>query len=158
MAKDFLKKRGRRAKYDWNALKQEFFNSDILEAYPFIRGKLRGEQGDVSTNIEKHIVGWTEEKKAWKQQKTAEIQRRLQEDLMKKLKVNLEDLLTQKKLLFSLDAKYLEILARMSSNENPPTEEELKFFKSYPEALRDIYKRIQIELGLPCQPEEKKIE
>jgi len=82
----------------------------------------------------------------------------LDEDLAEKLKINLEDLLTQKRLLFSLDAKYLEILARMSSKDNLPTEEELKFFENYPEALRDIYKRIQTELGLPTEPEEKKVE
>ena len=148
-----------RRKYDWDSLKQEFFNSDIPEALTFIRGKLGGNKGvKVSTNIENHIVGWTKEKRAWKRKKAEEIQKKLDEDLAKKLKVNLEDLLTQKRLLFSLDAKYLEILARMSSNDNPPTEEELKFFKSYPETLRDIYKRIQIELGLPSQSEEKKVE
>jgi len=156
MAKDFMKKG--RTKYDWGILKQKFFDSNIPEAYTFIRGELGGEKGGVSTNIENHIIGWTKEKRAWKQKKAEKIQEKLDEDLAEKLKINLEDLLTQKRLLFSLDAKYLEILARMSSKDNLPTEEELKFFENYPEALRDIYKRIQTELGLPTEPEEKKVE
>ena len=156
MAEYPLKKRGIRAKYDWDILKQKFFDSNTPEALTFIRGELGGiKGGKMSTNIQRHILGWTEEKKIWKRKKAEKIQEKLDEDLAKKLKINLEDLLTQKRLLFSLDAKYLEILARMSSNDNPPTEEELSFFKNYPEALRDIYKRIQVELGLPVEPKEK---
>ena len=158
MAEYPLKKRGARAKYDWDILKQKFFDSNIPEALTFIRGELGGiKGGKMSTNIQRHILGWTEEKKTWKRKKSEKIQEKLDEDLAEKLKINLEDLLTQKRLLFSLDAKYLEILARMSSKDNLPTEEELKFFENYPEALRDIYKRIQTELGLPTEPEEKKV-
>ena len=64
MAEYPLKKRGARAKYDWDILKQKFFDSNIPEALTFIRGELGGEKGGVSTNIENHIIGWTKEKRA----------------------------------------------------------------------------------------------
>lgn len=153
MERNILKKNRGRTKYDWEALKREFLDSNILEATTFIKGRIGGEKG-VTTNMEKHIIGWTEEKKVWKRKKADEIRKKAERALIEKLTVGLADLLLNKRLLFSLDAKYLEILGRMISKNNPPTEEELRFFKNYKESLQDIYKRVQIELGLPIDIKE----
>jgi len=137
-----------RNKYDWQALKQKFFNSDINEAYTFMRAELGCNKG-LDNNIRRHIKGWTNEKRLWKQKRWEAIQKEIDEDLAKKLKANMEELLIMKRLLYSLDAKYLEVLAKMTNKNNPPTEEELKFFKNYKDNLKGIFKRVQVELGLP---------
>jgi hypothetical protein len=155
MGKDTLKKIKGRNKYDWQALKQKFFNSDITEAYTFIRVELGCKKG-LDNNIRKHIKGWTNEKKLWKQKRWEEIQKKVDEALAEKLKTNLEELLITKRLLYSLDAKYLEVLAKMSDKKNPPTEEELRFFKNYKDNLKGIFKRVQTELGLPISLEDLK--
>jgi len=142
-----------RAKYDWEKIKQEFFNSDILEVNAFIKHRLgigKAQDG----NVRQHIVGWTEEKKIWKRKRFEEAQKEADKALIEKMKISLEDLLINKRLLFSLDAKYLEILGRLTDSKRQPTKEERMFFGAYQDKVRDIYKRIQIELGLPVNIEE----
>jgi hypothetical protein len=141
---------GSNAKYDWDALKQEFFNSDFLEVAPFIRQRLSKETANDS-NMANQTKGWAEDKKEWKRKRMEDVQRQADKELIEKLKISLEDLLINKKLLFQLDSKYLEILGRMAqpNSEKPLTTEELNFFKSYQDKISEIYKRIQIELGLP---------
>jgi hypothetical protein len=137
-------------KYNWDEIKQEFFNSDTVAVFDFMKQKL-GESLAVSGNVQNHVVGWTEEKRAWKQKQLDEVQKQLDKELVKKLKVSLEDLLLNKKLLFELDARFLNILARMVQPDEKRmiTDDEKKFFANYQEKASEIYKRIQIELGLP---------
>jgi len=140
-----------RAKYDWDALKQEFFNSDILESFTFIKSKLGAETVEHSGWIKSKVEGWTEEKKVWKQKRVENIQKQADKELMEKLKISLQDLLINKKLLFGLDSKYLEILGRIvnPNPEKPLNKNDYTFFKQYSDSISEIYKRIQIELGLP---------
>ena len=49
-------------KYDWPALKLEFFQSDIDEAKVFIEGKI----GPLNWNLKKQIAWWQKEKQAYK--------------------------------------------------------------------------------------------
>jgi len=142
-------------KYDWDALKRNFFNSDHLEVASFIRQTL-GKETAEDGNMARQTKGWTEDKKEWKRKRAENIQKQVDKALIEKLKISLEDLLINKKLLFSLDSKYLEILGRMAQAnlEKPISPEELIFFRNYQESVRDVYKRIQIELGLPVNIEE----
>ena len=66
-------------KYDWPALKLEYFQSDIEEAKVFIEGRLSGFNG----NMKKQIVWRTKEKKARKEKM---IQRALDEQAKKEAK------------------------------------------------------------------------
>lgn len=50
-------------KYDWVALKQEYFISDELEVKGFIRGKL----GVWNANTSKQTTGWSKEKQEYRE-------------------------------------------------------------------------------------------
>ena len=73
-SKSKSKKNGVR-KYDWNALKQEFFNSDALETKAFCESRL----GHFDGNMAKKMRGWPTEKKAWKAEAVRQALKRLQE-------------------------------------------------------------------------------
>lgn len=51
-----------KAKYDWVALKQEFFESDFIEARSFIQHKYSRDTAD-SGQVQKQITWWADEKK-----------------------------------------------------------------------------------------------
>ena len=140
-----------KAKYNWEELKQEFFNSDIVEATTFIRGKLGGDERVVNSYIESKIVGWTNAKREWIKNRNAEIQRQLDQKKMESLEVKVETLLSIKKRLIKLDSKYIDILERMliPNPKKPLTKNDHAFFNYYSDSIKDIYKRVQIELGLP---------
>lgn len=139
------------AKYDWEKIKQEFFQSDIPQAFTFMQWKFGRESVENSGHIQNSIVGWTEEKRKWQRGMTNKAKETAERELTEKLKISFQDLLLSKKLLFSLDSRYLEILGKMAqpNPQNPLSENDFNFYKNYPDRLRDIWMRIQIELGLP---------
>jgi len=134
------------SKYDWIKLKQEFFESGILEANTFLMGRIGKDKGD--SNVAERTKGWTEDKRDWQRKRIEEAQKEADKELVKKMKITLEDLLVSKKLLFQLDSRFLEIYGKqVSGQELKP--EELAFLKSYPAKPLDVFTRIQTELGLP---------
>ena len=70
-----------RAKYDWVALKQEFLESDHIEASPFIQHKYSTKTA-LSWAVRKSIIGWTEEKK--------QLQKELQEKASKEFQTKIQ--------------------------------------------------------------------
>lgn len=153
VAKNTLKIKGR-TKYDWDMLKKEFFESNFLEAKTFLRWRLGGKKG-LTTNMEKHIKGWTKEKREWKRKIIEKALAEIENDLVEKAKITIEDLLLHKKIIFALDNKYLHILAKIADNK-PLDKSELDFLKQYKVSLKEIYKRIQAELGEPTKVETSK--
>lgn len=137
-------------KYNWVEIKQEFFNSGLLDVRSFIQQKLSKDTAN-DGNIANQTKGWAEDKKEWTRKNLEEVAKQAQRELIDKLKISLEELLINKKLLFSLDAKFLEIMGRIvhPNPERPLTADENSFFIKYQEKISEIYKRIQIELGLP---------
>jgi hypothetical protein len=137
-------------KRDWEMIRQEFFNSEFLDVAPFIRQKF-GKETNNDGNMANQTKGWAEEKRLWKRKINEEIESKAKKELVDKLKIAWEDLLLNKKLLFSLDSKFLEIMGRLIRPDlnRPLTDEEKDFFNQYNESISEIYKRIQIELGLP---------
>ena len=138
----FMENNGK-AKYDWITLKQEFFNSDIVEVSAFIRHKFGIEMKD-NGQVANKTTGWGEDKKEWKRKRIEEIQKQADKELINKLKIGLKDLLMNKRLLFGLDGKYLEILGKLQSSEadKQPTEEERRFFQNYTDKVKDIFQRL----------------
>jgi len=106
----------KKSKYNWESLRQEFFNSDFLEITSFIRQRL-GKETVSDNHIARKVAGWTDEKKAWTRKRLEKVQKEADKALMEKLKIHLKDLLINKKLLFSLDGKYLECLAKLAKGE-----------------------------------------
>lgn len=140
-------------KFDWTTIKEDFFQSDYLEVSPFIRAKFNREVCEDS-NMAIHTKGWAQDKIDWKKKRAEAIQKKLDDELVKTLKVKLKDLLSNKKLLFNLDSRYLDILNRLDGGGKPLSPFELEFFKNYSDNIKDIWKRIQVELGLPINVEE----
>lgn len=141
--------------YDWIKIKQEYFESEILEANTFIKQKL-GDSKAKAGGITRRIKGWTEDKKVWQQHRIDEAQKIADKELARKMKITLEDLLVSKKMLFQLDSVFLELYARKISKDKsaiPLTLEELDFVRNYPARPLDVYARIQNELGLPSNRE-----
>ena len=138
-------------KYDWIQLKQDFFNSEFFEVEAFIKQRLgRGAADD--GNIAKHVKGWTNDKKEWQQKRIDEIQKAADKDLKEKLKVQLKDLLTLKKLTFELDLSFLEIFLRMAGGKTVEPHERA-FVLNYPNTPEQVTKRVNLELGLPTNRE-----
>jgi hypothetical protein len=140
-------------KYDWIQLKQDFFNSEFFEVEPFLKQKFGRGTGD-DGNIAKHAKGWTNDKKEWQQKRIDEIQKTADKELKEKLKIQLSDLLTIKKLTFELDMSFLEIFLRMASGKGDPVEaHERNFVMNYPNTPEQVIKRVNLELGLPTNRE-----
>ena len=80
-------------KYDWKALKMEFFASEYEEAKGFIEDKL----GKWNWNIRDKTVGWSKEKQAYKQSIIDKaLEERAKKDA-KDLEIPLEELKKAKK-------------------------------------------------------------
>lgn len=140
-------------KYDWVMLKDKWFKSEELELSAFLEKEI-GKRPDRDGNVNEHTKGWIEEKKLWKQNRNDEIQKQVDQDLIKKLKVPLTESLAIRNMLSQVDLKLLGIFLRIGSEENPPTDKELQFLKAFPDKLQDVWKRVQIELGLPTNVSE----
>ena len=136
-----------KAKYDWVALKQEFFNSDFLEVAPFIRERL-GKETDNDTNVANQTKGWAEAKKEWKRKQIEEVENKTRGELVNKMKVKVEELMTAKKVSFRLLNKYLDCYVKQVKGKKlKPTEK--NFMGSFPIDIDKVIKWIQIELGEP---------
>lgn len=138
-------------KYDWLQIKQDFFNSEFFEVEPFLKQKFGRGTGD-DGNIAKHAKGWTNDKKEWQQKRIDEIQKAADKDLKEKLKVQLKDLLTLKKLTFELDISFLEIFLKMAGGKVVEPHER-GFVLNYPNTPEQVIKRVNLELGLPTNRE-----
>jgi len=135
-------------KYDWDALKLEFMASEVPSVKEFIRHRL-GTGLEESGNVKRQTFGWAEEKKAEKQRIVDEAQK----ELFEKLKVPLEDVLANKKVLFELDREFLRIATKIAFKPKDLTDEEKDFYKIYYQRAKDIWTRVQVELGQPTNIE-----
>jgi len=139
-----------KSKYNWEELKQEFFNSEFLEVAPFVRERL-GKETANDTNVATQTKGWANAKKEWTKNRNAEIQKQLDKELIEELKIPLQESLGIRSMLSQLDAQILTIFLRIVSKDKTkkPTKDEISLLKAFPDKLSDIWKRVQIELGLP---------
>jgi len=137
-----------RAKYNWEKLKQEFFESDIEEVFTFIKHKL-GTNVAQSGGVKRNIKNWTEEKKEYQRKIMEEAREETKKELIEKMKIKLEDVLTAKKLSYSLLMSYLECYGKLLAGQEL-SESEQKFMSNLPVSKIDkINKWLHIELGLP---------
>ena len=135
-------------KYDWEGLKLKFLVSDTPTVAEFIRREL-GVERDNDGNISRHTRGWAEDKADRKREIAAEAERQL----LERYKISLEDILASKKVLFELDREFLRVAGKMAFKQKEITEEERAFFKAYWQRSKDIWTRLQIELGQPINIE-----
>lgn len=84
-----------RAKYDWPALKQEFFQSDIDEVYNFLSWKF-GEKA-VKWNLKNKVIGWTKEKQEYKDKILAKALEKNIAKQAKEIEIPMEQLTIAKK-------------------------------------------------------------
>lgn len=136
--------------YDWIQIKNDYFNSEIESAIPFIRQYLGiDKEAQIDGNIQKHISGWPEEKQRWKKDKIKRAQDQADRELMEQLKIPVKKLLENKRLLFELDSSYIFIYGKKNAGQKL-TDDETEFFNMYKETgmIKGIYERMQNELGL----------
>jgi len=140
-----------KAKYDWVQLKQEFFVSNEIEASVFIRSKLGLSEKEFTSNggVRKQINGWADDKRAWQRERSKATLKEADQELIEKLKIPLTETLAIRNMLSQLDMKILGIFLRIIDEKNPPKKAEISLLKAYPDRLRDIWQRVQIELGMP---------
>lgn len=81
-------------KYDWPALKLEFFQSDIDEAKVFIEGKI----GTLNGNLKKQIAWWQKEKQAYKEKILQKALERQAEKEARSLEIPIWTLMKAKKM------------------------------------------------------------
>lgn len=137
-----------KSKYNWIKLKQEFFNSDFTDVAPFIRQRL-DKDTSIDKNAANHTKGWAEDKKKWQIEENEKIQAEMRKELIEKLKVKVEDVLTGKKIAYELLLRYLECYLKQLQGKEEMTASELAFMKTFPISVDKIIKWFQIELGLP---------
>lgn len=143
------------AKYNWDELKMEFFNSDKMTVMDFVRerGFARGSDRGLSGAMQRKTIGWAEEKKDFIRMRNQQLQLAVDEEAKDKFRVNLELLLRNKHVLYTLDGRYLGLLVKLARGEEKLTPEENAFLNAYRNATRldDIAKRISMELGNPSE-------
>ena len=139
-----------RSKYNWEALKDEFFASEHIDVASFIRERLGKDTGS-NTHIANKTKGWGDDKKAYQQEITDKAKEKAKQKLIEKLKVKLEDVLAGKRLSYDLMISFLEGFAKILNNKEL-TKEEKKFMAVFPPKSIDmITKWMQIELGEPTK-------
>lgn len=144
------KKKKTKTKYDWNGLKQEFFASEYIDVAPFIRERL-GKETDSHTHIAKKVKGWAEEKKAYEESITEEAREKAKKKRIEALRVKLEEVMASKKLSFSHQLSFLEMLGKILKGKKL-TKSEKSFMKRFnPKTIDMITKWAQIELGEPTK-------
>lgn len=135
-------------KYDWNALKLEFMVSEVPSVKEFIRHRL-GTGLEESGNVKRQTKGWAEEREMEVKRVADEAQRQL----LEKYRISLEDILASKKVLFELDREFLRVAGKLAFKPSEVSKEEQGFFKAYWQRSKDIWTRLQIELGQPINIE-----
>ena len=130
-------------KYDWGDIKQKYLASEEMSVKAFIKQAI-GIETNKNGGVANAVTGWYEEKIKMRKEAVEQTKK----DLIEKMKINLEDLLTTKKILYSLDSIYLEIMLKEQQGKDL-TESDIVFLRRYDEKKKDIFQRIQIELGQP---------
>jgi hypothetical protein len=135
-------------KYDWIALKYEWFHSEALSVSEFLRQKI-GKTAEEDGNVARQTGGWTEAKKEWRERENRLIQDEMRKELIEKLKVKVEDVLAAKNLSYNLLISYIRCHAKVLKGETLTKNEEM-FMRRIPIGNLDtINKWLNIELGLP---------
>lgn len=97
-------------KYDYSALKMEFFQSDHDELKAFLSEKW---VNYTSWGIAKQTTGWTKEKQERKAQIVEKALKKKQEELAQKLQIPMEQLFESKKATILLTRKKLKYFAEL---------------------------------------------
>ena len=143
-----MEEKNGKAKYDWDKIKRDFFNSDFLEVASFIQQEL-GKLPEDDGNMAQHTKGWAEDKREKKRKDAEEIEEQMKKELIERLKVKMEDVLTGKKISFELLLKYVECQLK-EANGQELSEADLKFMKRFSgKEMDNVIKWFQIELGQP---------
>lgn len=100
-------------KYDYSALKLEFFQSDYDEVKSFITGKWLV----YNSWRQEKTAGRTKDKKAWKEKIVEKALQRKQDELAKKLQIPMERLLESKKASIQLVRKKLQAIVERSKED-----------------------------------------
>ena len=141
-----------KVKYDWTELKKDYLSSSEAEVSVFLRAKLGLNTIDNGWAREQ-TKGWADEKKDMQRAAMQRAREMAEIELAEKLKISFSDLLLSKKLIFSVDSRYLEIMGKLAQSkpEKPITltNEEIVFLKVYSDSLGRVWERVQVELGLP---------
>jgi len=132
-----------KTKYDWVSLKYEFFSSNFLCAAGFIKYRL-GLEAKHNGNVKRAIIGWARKKKIWKLQRLAKIRQELKLFLIEKARENIIVSLKNKRMIFDLAKKYMELMLRMSTEKI--SKRDFEFIKKGPLRPRDIWKMVEIEI------------
>lgn len=153
-------------RYNWEELKQEFFNSDFQTVMQFLRDRkfpmTTGTDGvnRLSGSSTKRVAGWAEEKKEFTRNRNAMIQSEIDKDAIEKYKITVESLIKNKSIVADLDQKFLELLVKIGIDEKELTKVEKEFMKAFginSRAVADIAKRISLELGEPSERKELRL-
>ena len=84
-----------KSKYDWQALKLEFFQSDIDEVYNFLAGKFG--ENTVKWNLKNKVKWWSKEKQEYKNRILEKALEKQAEEQAKELEIPIETLKKAKK-------------------------------------------------------------
>ena len=128
-----------KSKYDRQALKLEFFQSDIDEVYNFLAWKF-GEK-TVKWNLKNKVKGWSKEKQEYKDKVLQKALEKRAKEEAKSLEIPIDQLMKAKKAVISLFMNKLnKVLAQQKTDEN--ADFNVKEFEK-------ILKVIKTELGEP---------
>lgn len=128
-----------KSKYDRQALKLEFFQSEIDEVYNFLAWKF-GEK-TVKWNLKNKVKGWSKEKQEYKDKILQKALEKRAKEEAKSLEIPIDQLLKAKKAVISLFMNKLnKVLAQQKTDEN--ADFNVKEFEK-------ILKVIKTELGEP---------
>lgn len=98
-----------RAKYDWIALKEDFFRSEYIDVSPWIRHTL-GQEKEQNKNVRLACAGWALDKKIWKEERLKETLAKIKEDRVARSKVLLD------KIFLKIEADLNYLIDRESHN------------------------------------------
>jgi len=128
-----------KSKYDRQALKLEFFQSEIDEVYNFLAWKF-GEKA-VKWNLKNKVKGWSKEKQEYKDKILQKALEKRAKEEAKSLEIPIDQLMKAKKAVISLFMNKLnKVLAQQKTDEN--ADFNVKEFEK-------ILKVIKTELGEP---------
>lgn len=128
-----------KSKYDRQALKLEFFQSDIDEVFNFLAGKF-GEK-TVKWNLKNKVKGWSKEKQEYKNKILEKALEKRAKEEAKSLEIPIDQLMKAKKAVISLFMNKLnKVLAQQKKDED--ADFNVKEFEK-------ILKVIKTELGEP---------
>lgn len=129
-----------KSKYDRQALKLEFFQSDIDEVYNFLAGKF-GEK-TVKWNLKNKVKGWSKEKQEYKDKILQKALEKRAKEEAKSLEIPIDQLMKAKKAVISLFMQKLDKTLKQQKETDWEASFNVKEFEK-------ILKVIKTELGEP---------